>query len=322
MPRRWSCVSLAVVGLLVARLGGWPPADQTASAQPRPAPIVRGSGKTPPADQPRALLWPDGAPGAQGTEDSDTPWLWVYLPPPERATGTAVVVCPGGGYGHLAIGHEGHDVAEWLNNLGVAAFVLKYRIAPYRHPAPLGDAQRAVRLVRARAGQWRVDPRRVGIMGFSAGGHLASTAATHFDAGNADSADPVERESCRPDFAILCYPVISLISDFTHKGSLRNLLGDAPDPDLLNNLSNQTQVTGQTPPTFLFHTGADTGVPVEHSLAFYAALRTAGVPAELHVYQEGRHGVGLASDDPVLSTWPARLADWLKIQGLLSGATR
>jgi len=264
------------------------------------------------------VLWPEGAPGAVGNEDADRPTLTVYLPPAERAVPTGVVVCPGGGYAKLAMDHEGRQVAEWLNSLGVAAFVLKYRLGPrYRHPAPLEDAKRALRLVRSRAGEFRIAPDRIGVWGFSAGGHLASTLATHFDAGNPAAADPIERVSCRPDFAILAYPVISFASEYAHKGSRRNLLGDNPDPALVENLSNEKQVTAQTPPTFLFHTNEDQGVPAENSVLFYLALRRAGVPAELHIYERGRHGVGLAPNDPVLSSWPQRLADWLRVRGLL-----
>jgi len=264
------------------------------------------------------LLWPGGAPGAVGNEDADRPTLTVYLPPADRAVPTGVVVCPGGGYAKLAMDHEGRQVAEWLNSLGVAAFVLKYRLAPrYRHPAPLEDAKRALRLVRSRASEFRIAPDRIGVWGFSAGGHLASTLATHFDAGNPAAADPIERVSCRPDFAILAYPVISFASEYAHKGSRRNLLGDNPDPALVENLSNEKQVTAQTPPTFLFHTNEDQGVPAENSVLFYLALRRAGVPAELHIYERGRHGVGLAPNDPVLSSWPQRLADWLRVRGLL-----
>ncbi|MGC8793894.1 MAG: alpha/beta hydrolase [Bryobacteraceae bacterium] len=265
------------------------------------------------------LLWPAGAPGAVGNEDADKPTLTVYLPAAERAVPTAVVVCPGGGYATLAMDHEGRQVAQWLNALGVAAFVLKYRHGPrYRHPAPLQDAQRALRLVRVRANEFHVAPDRIGIWGFSAGGHLASTVATHFDEGDSGAADPVERASCRPDFAILAYPVISFTTEYVHKGSRRNLLGDNPDPALVENLSNEKRVTPRTPPTFLFHTNEDKGVPAENSVLFYLALRKAGVPAELHIYERGRHGVGLAPGDPVLSSWPQRLADWLRLRGLLA----
>src|SRR5215472_652892 len=180
------------------------------------------------------LLWPKGAPGAAGTEERDKPSLTVYLPPADKATGTAVVVCPGGGYGGLAVGHEGKEPAEWLNRHGIAAFVLRYRLGPrYHHPAPLQDAQRALRIVRSRAKEWHLDPQRIGIWGFSAGGHLASTAATHFDDGKPDADDRIERVSCRPDFAILCYPVITMRPPFTHGGSRRNLLGDKAEEALV-----------------------------------------------------------------------------------------
>jgi acetyl esterase/lipase len=265
-----------------------------------------------PATPPVELLWNDGAPGAVGTEDADRPSLSIYLPQPQKAVPTGVVVCPGGGYTHLAMDHEGRQIAQWLNSLGVAAFVLKYRLGPrYHHPAPLQDAQRAIRLVRSRAREFGIAPDRIGIWGFSAGGHLASTAGTHFDAGQPEAADPVERMSSRPDFLILAYPVISL-TEYVHHGSRTNLLGENPDPRLLELLSNEKQVTPQTPPTFLFHTTEDQGVPPENSILFYLALRKAGVPAEMHIYQRGKHGVGLAPSDPVLSTWAARLADWLK----------
>jgi len=264
-------------------------------------------------------LWPDGAPGALGNSDADRPTITPYLVPAGHGTGTAVVVCPGGGYVNLAMDHEGDQIARWLNSIGVTAFVLKYRLGPrYRHPIELGDAQRAIRTVRAKAGQFRVMPDRVGIMGFSAGGHLASTAATHFDAGNPAATDAIERVGSRPDFAVLCYPVISFTTPYTHRGSMRALLGDNPDPKLAESLSNELQVTPQTPPTFLFHTNSDTVVPPENSMLFYMALRKAGVPAEIHIYANGPHGVGLAPTDEALSTWPARLADWLRGRGLLT----
>lgn len=266
-------------------------------------------------------LWPDGPPGG-GSPGLSV--IRIYPAPAERATGTAVVVCPGGGYRLHATDHEGQQVARWLNRIGVSAFVLSYRMGErHPHPAPLQDARRALRHVRANAGALGVAPDRIGIMGFSAGGHLASTAATRFDAGDTGAADPVERVSSRPDFAILGYPVISFTEPFTHAGSRSNLLGPgADDPALREALSSEKQVTPETPPTFLFHTGADDGVPVENSLAFYAALRRAGVPGELHVYQYGPHGVGLAPGDPVLASWTDRLAGWLRTTGLLTGAER
>ena len=269
------------------------------------------------------LLWPDGAPGAVGKDEGDTPTVRVYLPPKERATGAGVVICPGGGYGILAYDHEGAQVAKWFNRIGVAGFVLRYRHAPkYRHPTPLGDAQRVLRFVRANSEKYGIAKNRLGVLGFSAGGHLASTVATHFDLGKSDAADPVDRESCRPSFAVLCYPVISLTEPWGHGGSAKNLLGEKPDAALLENLSNDKQVTSETPPTFLFHTGEDTGVPVANSLAFYSACVKAKVPAELHIYQMGPHGVGLAPADAAVSGWKDRLADWMKANALLADVKR
>lgn len=268
------------------------------------------------------LLWPEGAPAAMGHKDEDKPSIRIYQPDGEK-TGAVVVVCPGGGYGALATDHEGHQVAKWFNTFGVTAAVLKYRLGPkYHHPAPLQDVSRAIRYMRAYAEEHGTSADRVGVMGFSAGGHLASTVSTHFDAGNADSEDPIERQSSRPDFSILCYPVISFVADFSHRGSARNLLGENPDAALLESLSNDTQVTEETPPTFLFHTGEDKGVPVQNSLVYYRALVEHGVPAELHVYQNGPHGVGLAPGDPVLSTWKERLKDWLQVSGFLGSKER
>lgn len=272
-------------------------------------------------DAPMRLLWPDGAPGAQGDRVADRPALFLYPAPADRATGAGVIVCPGGGYTMLATGHEGRAVAQWLNDLGVSAFVLRYRHGPrYRHPWPLRDAQRAVRMVRARAAEWRVDPDRVGVLGFSAGGHLASTVGTHVEPGDATAADTLARFSTRPDVLTLIYPVISFVEPYAHGGSRRQLLGPDPDSSLLRRLSSETQVTPDTPPTFLVHTGRDETVPAENSVAFYRALRAAGVPAELHLYEEGRHGFGLAPSDPVLSSWTDRWADWARERGLLGGA--
>jgi acetyl esterase/lipase len=304
--------------LLVIAIGALPAAAQLPAAagasEYKIGPVDTAHG-----DREFHLLWTEGAPGALGTEAVDKPKITVYLAPKGKANGAAVVVCPGGGYVVVASDHEGKQVAEWLNRLGVAAFVLQYRLGPrYHHPAPLQDAQRAIRLVRARATEWGVDPARVGILGFSAGGHLASTAGTHFDRGQPDAADPVERQGSRPDFLILGYPVISLIHPAVHKGSRDNLLGKDADPKLLESLSNETQVTALTPPTFLFHTDEDTGVPAEHSLLFYEALRRANVPAEMHIFAKGPHGVGLAPKDPALSLWPSLCAAWMDTMGFLS----
>jgi len=272
------------------------------------------------AEQPKVeLLWPQGAPGAKGEQPADKPTLTFFLPEEAKAVGTAVVICPGGGYGGLAVDHEGRQIAQWFNQFGVAGIVLEYRHRGrgYGHPAPLQDAQRAIRTVRARAAEWKIAPDRIGIMGFSAGGHLASTAGTHFDKGDPNSADPIERIGCRPDFLVLCYPVIAFNEPYTHRGSQENLLGKDADPALVRSLSNEKQVTAETPPTFLFHTDADSGVPSENSVQFYLALRRAHVPAEMHIYRAGQHGLGLAAGVPGTRTWPDRLKDWMQVQKLL-----
>lgn len=266
------------------------------------------------------LLWPDGAPGAKGDKPADKPTLTIWLPEKEKRSGAAVVVCPGGGYGYLSMDSEGAQVAEWLNSLGVAALVLEYRHhgTGYHHPAPLEDAQRAIRTVRARAAEFGVKPDQIGILGFSAGGHLASSAGTHFDAGKSDAKDPIERASCRPDFMVLCYPVIALGESYTHRGSQRNLLGKNADPKLVKSLSSEKQVTKETPPTFLFTTNEDKPVPAENSVMFYLALRKAGVPAELHCYEKGRHGLGLIRGKryaPGVVTWPTMCENWFRIHG-------
>jgi acetyl esterase/lipase len=272
-----------------------------------------------PAEPSVELLWPQGAPGAKGEAEADKPKLMVHPADPATANGAAIVVCPGGGYGGLAMDHEGKQIVDWLNSQGITALVCDYRHRGkgYGHPAPLQDAQRAIRTARARAPEWKTRPDRIGILGFSAGGHLASSAGTHFDAGNPSTADPIERVSCRPDFLVLCYPVISLTSSCTHQGSKRNLLGESPDARLVESLSNELQVTAQTPPTFLFHTTADAPVPPENSLLFYAALVKAGVPAELHIYERGPHGVGLAKTIPGTGDWPDRCIQWLRGRGML-----
>jgi acetyl esterase/lipase len=276
------------------------------------------------ADEPKVepkveLLWPSGAPGAKGMKETDRPNLTIFLPDPDKATGAAAIICPGGGYGHLAEVHEGSDVAKWLNSLGIAGFVLKYRLATngYHHPAPLDDVQRAVRLVRSRAAEWKLDPQKIGVVGFSAGGHLASSVGTHFDKGKTDAADAVDRASCRPDFLVLCYPVISFVGKKIHQGSKDNLLGKKPDPELVKLMSNETQVTAETPPTFIFQTNEDKSVPAENAVAFYLALREANVPAELHIYEPGRHGIGLAKDNEDLKGWPDLCGKWLSRRGLV-----
>jgi acetyl esterase/lipase len=245
--------------------------------------------------------------------------------PTTKAPGvpTGVIVFPGGGYGHLAMDHEGTQIAEWLNSLGVTAFVLKYRMSltGHRHPVPMMDAQRAIRTARANAKEYKIDPARIGVLGFSAGGHLASTVGTHFDDGKPDSDDPIERVGSRPDFLVLCYPVISLKEKFSHGGSRTKLLGDSPDPALVESLSNETQVSAKTPPTFIFQTTEDKSVPAENAVAFYLALRKAKVPAEMHIFEAGRHGLGLAKDTPGTNKWPELCELWMNGRGLLKPAT-
>jgi len=263
-------------------------------------------------------LWAAGAPGAQGSADEDVPTL-THFPAKRGKINTAIVVCPGGGYRNLAVDHEGYQVAAWLNSVGISAFVLKYRLGPkYHHPAQMYDVQRAIRTVRSRAAEFGVSPDRIGVWGFSAGGHLASTAATHIARAQPEAADPIDRVSSRPSFAVLTYPVISFTAEeFVHKGSRTNLLGATPKPDEVRLMSNELQVSKQTPPTFLVHTSEDTGVPPENSVLFYLALRKAGVPAEMHIYEKGPHGFGLGSLDAALSSWPARLLDWLRGRGMM-----
>jgi acetyl esterase/lipase len=284
------------------------------------------------ADAPTYPLWPGGAPGATGTDPGDDnhpgdiPTITVYLAPKDKATGASIVICPGGGYGFLATEHEGREVAAWLNSLGVAGVMLKYRLAPkYKHPAPLDDARRAIATVRTRSKEWGLDSGRVGVMGFSAGGHLASTVATHFRDAHPAPGEAVNGYSERPDLAILVYPVVSLTAEYSHKGSARNLLGPDATREQLTELSNEMQVTAKTPPTFLAHTLADTGVPAENSVAFAMALRKHKVPFELHVFEKGQHGLGLGTGskrhnvppEPAFQAWPALCVTWLKAHGFL-----
>ena len=285
---------LVVAGILVVGLRGW-----AAEATPKPIP-----------------LWPEGPPGSVGKDEGDLATLIPFVAPPDRATGAAVIICPGGGYHHLAEVHQ-RPVAEWLNQIGVAGFVLRYRHLHFPHPAPFQDAQRAIRLVRARAEQWRLDPNRIGIMGFSAGGHLASMTGTHFDAGRADAADPIERASCRPDLMILAVAVITMRPPHAHTGSVHNLLGKNPPPELVAFCSTDEHVTKQTPPTFIVGSWSDPGVPIENSLRFAAALRKAGVPCEMHLYEQGPHNFLQAQGElrRILDTWWDHLADWLRLHG-------
>lgn len=278
-------------------------------------------------------LWTGKVPHAVGESKADKPSVTVFKA--EKPNGAACVICPGGGYGFLADEHEGKDAALFLNKHGVTAFVLQYRIATKErpgplHPAPLEDAQRAIRLVRAKAKDYGIDAKKVGIWGFSAGGHLASTAGTHFDDGKAEG-DDTDKLGCRPDFLILSYPVISTDKGVTHGGSVKNLLGDRPDAKLMEFYSNEKQVTAKTPPTFIFHTSEDTAVVPENAVRFYLACKKAKVSCELHLYAKGTHGVGLGTGwkdaanpgkwriapEPAVAGWPDRFAEWLTAQGVV-----
>jgi acetyl esterase/lipase len=262
--------------------------------------------------KPTIRLWERGAPDAVGTEPADVPLLSVYSPTFANTTKGAVIVVPGGGYGGLANDHEGHQIGVWLNSQGLKAYVLTYRLAPrYRYPAALQDAQRAIQWVRTNAASENVDPNKLGMIGFSAGGHLASSAATTILAGVPNATDPIERVSSRPDFVLLCYPVITLEDPYTHGGSRTNLLGPDATPQRLKELSTHERVTSDTPPMFLFHTGEDTPVPAENSVLMYMALRKAGVPAELHVFERGVHGVGLAVHIRGTENWPELATKWM-----------
>jgi len=264
-------------------------------------------------------LWPNGAPGALGTSSNDIPTITPYLPDPALATGAAMVICPGGGYQHLAP-HEGNDYALWLNQHGVTCFVLKYRLGSngYHHPAELNDAARAMRWVRANADEYKVDPHRVGMMGSSAGGHLTATLMTHFDAGDASASDVVERQSSRPDIGILCYAVITF-GEFAHKGSREFLLGTNQTPELIHELSAETQVTSNTPPCFLWTTFEDKTVPMENTMMFADALRKNHVPFDLHIYEHGGHGMGLKDKPPFEHPhpWANDCLFWLKAQNFV-----
>jgi len=273
------------------------------------------------------LLWPEGAPGALGDTDEDKPAIYPFVVPGGKATGAAVLICPGGGYAKRAMEHEGYDFARWLNELGITAFVLRYRVnngkdKKYGYPHAFNDATRAMRTIRSRANEWNLDPNKIGIMGFSAGGHLASMLGTHFDNGNPKAKTALEKAASRPDLMMLIYPVISFTTPYTHRYSREKQLGPNPDSTLVEFMSTEKHVTSFTPPTFLMYTNDDEVLP-ENAVLFYMALRKAKVPAELHIYEKGGHGYGLANgvgkapDNPVLATWTERLKDWLINQGIL-----
>ncbi|TWU30252.1 alpha/beta hydrolase [Bythopirellula polymerisocia] len=283
-------------------------------------------------------LWNGDAPGSEDFTDIETseergepgvpnswvtqvkqPTLTLFPASSEKNSKTAVIVCPGGGYGGLAFDKEGNEVAQWFADRGVTAFVLKYRHGggPHQHPVPLSDVQRAMRIVRSSANVLGYQPDRIGVMGFSAGGHLASSIGTHFDSGDESAEDTIDRKSCRPDFLILIYPVISMDSEITHGGSRNNLLGDQPADKVVELMSNELQVTDDTPPTFLVHATDDGAVPVENSLRFYRALVDHKVPAELHVFDEGGHGFGMRQKEKPVGEWPHLLENWLGSRGLI-----
>lgn len=304
MRVRWIavlCLGMSLVGLKVAQ------------------------GEAPPRST--ELLWPDGAPGSPSSDlkaEGDSPEL-IFTRVHSDAPTAAVVILPGGGYQMHAINHEGYEFADWFKSLGVSSAICTYRHrgkgndgAGYGHPFPMQDAQRAIQTLRARSEELNIDPNRIGVIGFSAGGHLCSTVSTHFDEGDPAAKDPIARVSSRPDFAILCYPVIAFNKDHTHKGSQRNLLGEDPAAELIEELSNERQVSSKTPPTFLFHTAQDQAVPSENSLQYYLACLKHGVPAELHLFPEGRHGLGLAKKQPGAAQWPELCRNWLARIGMLN----
>lgn len=261
-------------------------------------------------------LWEQAAPGALGSNPEDVPTLTTYSDPHPNEERTAVVVCPGGGYGGLAP-HEGQPVAQWFESIGIRAFVLKYRLGPkYHHPVELGDAERAIRFVRAHGRDWGIHPNKIGVLGFSAGGHLASSVSNHNSPGSTVSVDMMDRVSSRPDFSILLYPVVTMQDTFTHHGSRENLLGKTPDPSLVEMLSNEKAVSLQTPPAFIFHTADDDVVPIENSLQYATALRGHRIPFELHVPTHGPHGFGLGKPGSELE-WRALCERWLQQRGLL-----
>jgi acetyl esterase/lipase len=308
-------VAVLVCGVGSGQVAVAPAAVSTASSVSQ-----GGSGKT-------MLLWPAGAPGAQGDEDVDKPSLTVFLPLKPNVTKTGVVVAPGGSYTHVATEKEGYAFARWLNERGVAAFVLQYRVGPkYHHPIEIGDAQRAIQMVRAHAEEWGVARDHVGMWGSSAGGHLAATVGTQstlmVNPRPVEIGDVSNFEFSRPDFLILSYPVITFHEPELHRASRKNLLGDTPDPKLVDLLSAETQVTKDTPPTFLFTTTDDKTVPVMNSVMFYSALVKAGVPVEMHIFQNGVHGAGLATGNPQLSVWPDLLAKWMRERGYMASAAQ
>ncbi|MHB8902575.1 MAG: alpha/beta hydrolase, partial [Thermoguttaceae bacterium] len=279
-------------------------------------PIIEAEGvRERPLPAARMQLWPDTAPVGDGTREPAETVMTVFLPPPAKATGAAVVICPGGGYIRHVLDREGPIVARWLTDHGIAGIVLEYRLPQGRPYLPLLDAQRALREVRSNAHAWNLDPKRIGIMGFSAGGHVASTAGTHFDAGDPKAADPIERESCRPDFMVLVYPVVTM-GEKTHTGSRQNLLGPDPKPEWVQSFSNELQVTDQTPPAFLAHARDDVAVPPENSRALCDALKSHKVAAEYLELPEGGHGL-YGCKGPLWEAWKTKALEWMAAQRII-----
>jgi acetyl esterase/lipase len=286
------------------------------------------------AQQKTMDLWPQGIPGLVFTdsyieksttseglitrfEKTTNPMIYIFLPPREKATGTAVLICPGGGYAALAFGHEGNAIASWLNDNGIAGIILKYRlpsdlIMKDKSIGPLQDAQEAMRIIRRNAVAWNIDPKKVGVIGFSAGGHLASTLSTHYADKVYDVADTI---SARPDFSLLIYPVITMDSSFTHAGSRKNLIGDKPSDEAIKSFSNELQVNEKTPPAFMVHSADDQTVPVKNSIVYYEQLVKYKIPSELHIFQKGGHGYGLGGSKDTQSAWPGLCINWLKASG-------
>jgi acetyl esterase/lipase len=273
-------------------------------------------------------VWPNGAPDSNGITTPEELFegkrvrnvseaeIYVYLPKIGINTGAAVVICPGGGYGMEAMDHEGYDMADWLAKQGVAGIVLKYRL-PYGHDQiPLEDAQRAIRIVRQKAAEWGINSSKIGIAGSSAGGHLASTAGTKFDLGKSDSADPLEKYSCRPDFMLLLYPVITFNEQYGHMGSRTNLIGPGNKWELVEKYSNELHVSAQTPPTFLVLADDDHAVPTQNSIEFYLALKKFDIPAEMHIFRDGGHGFGMNKTNKPVDQWPNLFVQWMKAQGI------
>ena len=273
-------------------------------------------------------VWPNGAPDSNGitlpeeifdgkrVRNVTEAEIYVYLPKMGVNKGAAMVICPGGGYGMEAMDHEGYDIAEWLALQGVAGIVLKYRLPNGHDQIPLADAQRAIRIVRQKAAEWGINPGKVGIAGSSAGGHLASTAGTKFDLGKPESTDPIDKYSCRPDFMLLLYPVITFDEQFGHMGSRTNLIGPGNKWELVEKYSNELHVTAQTPPTFLILSDDDTAVPPRNSIEFYMALKKFNIPAEMHIFRDGGHGFGMNKINKPVDQWPNLFAQWLKAQGI------